>query len=144
MNKKILAVTFALIVFVFPINFVNAKGMTLTLVELADSGVGWYEIGFTYTKSGGPPIDSIAINVTSNFDDWYIDEYPEDWSVRDRTENAMVYYADNKEFMLKGKSVLTWWWGIYLPDFPLTLTWEALNHKGKVIFSGTESFTPTT
>ncbi len=93
--------------------------------ELADSGVRWYEIGFTYTKSGGPPIDSIAITVTSNFDDWYIDEYPEDWSVRDRTENAMVYYADNKEFMLKGKSVLTWWWGIYLPDFPLTLTWEA-------------------
>lgn len=144
MNKKILAITFALIIVVFPINFVNAKTMNLTLELLVDSGVGWYEIGFTVTKSGGPPIEGIEITVTSDFVDWYVDEYPEDWGIRDLTENGMVYHAPNKKSMLKGNSILTWWWGIYLPDFPLTLTWEAVNHKGKVIFSGTQSFTTTT
>jgi hypothetical protein len=144
MNKKILLATFALIIIAFPINFVNAKEMTLTIEELYSDPSGWIEIGFTFTKSRGPPIESIDITVTSNFVDWYIDEYPEGWGIRDLTENGMVYHAPNKKSSLKRNSVLTWWWGIYLPDLPLTLTWESLNHKGKVVFSGIQSFTPTT
>lgn len=143
MNKKILALTFVLIIIVFPLNFVNAKGMTLTLEEIYSDPSGWIEIWFTFTKSGGPPIESIDITITSDFVDWVTDLPNSEWGTRDTTDNGEVYYAIEKKSMLRGKGVLAWFIAFYLPDYPLTVTWEALNQKGKVIFSGTQTFTPT-